>query len=196
MIPNISIQNPYYNYPDDINELKELKELVKDGAASISARVYALEKLFPEFKKYIEKRDTRKFIYFGFFEEVKLLVEAGADVNYEEPEGLTVFPSEATPLFVAIENNKEDIMKFLIHKGADVNKTDKRKFFTPLSLAVSRKKLWALELLLKHGADSNQEDRFGLTPLRYTYKGMNGSDGWSSLYQKMADLLIKYGAKV
>ena len=51
---------------------------------------------------------------------MKVLVEAGADVNAVEKDG-------TTPLYAATFGEYTDIVKALIEAGADVNAADKRE---------------------------------------------------------------------
>ena len=64
----------------------------------------------------------------GRVEAVRALLDAGADVNYADPDG-------STPLLVALMNGHWDVAKLLIESGADVNTWDWWGQ-TPLFLAV------------------------------------------------------------
>ena len=81
----------------------------------------------------------------GHFEVVKLLVERGAELNWEQSDN---------PLNLAIENGDLKLAEFLISKGAKVNTSAA----SPLHLAVrapeNRREL--AELLLANGADINE----------------------------------------
>ena len=68
----------------------------------------------------------------GHLEMVRLLVDAGADVNDALPDGMSA-------LVVAILNIRYDVAKFLIDKGADVN--DKRYRIKPLHFALDMRAL-------------------------------------------------------
>jgi ankyrin repeat protein len=83
-------------------------------------------------------------------EELKLLVKAGADVNYINP------VTKATPLIAAVTAKFAEGSKFLINQGADVNvKTaDKRDV---LSASIAIKDLELVKLIVEKGADIHAE---------------------------------------
>ena len=60
---------------------------------------------------------------------MRLLVEAGANVDAYDSEG-------NTPLLLAAEQRRTDVVMELIRLGADVNKTKRPRFCTPLHAAV------------------------------------------------------------
>jgi len=91
-----------------------------------------------------------------------LLIEAGADVNAKDVDGLT--PLMKTARFSAIPA----ITSLLIEKGADVNAND---MFgrTPLMLAAAYSSTPEIvSLLIEKGADVNAKDNFGKNPLSLT----------------------------
>jgi quinoprotein dehydrogenase-associated probable ABC transporter substrate-binding protein len=64
----------------------------------------------------------------------------------------------------AIDANAADRVKFLVEKGADVNKPDPQGW-TPLLNAARQRKDNIIKLLVELGADVNKADASGLTPL-------------------------------
>ncbi len=86
----------------------------------------------------------------GHFEVVKLLVERGAELNWDQVDN---------PLNLAVKNGDLKLAEFLISKGAKVNSS----VGSPLRLAVgapeNRREL--AELLLSNGADINERDNQG-----------------------------------
>ena len=121
----------------------------------------------------------------GKLEVVKLLVEAGADVNaggwpplcqavdenntaiaeYLIDHGANVnAPQNWTPLQEApyISNNIE-MVKLLITRGADINAGP----WTALHESISNGRRDIVELLIQRGADVNAKDKGGYTPLYY-----------------------------
>ena len=60
---------------------------------------------------------------------MRLLVEAGANVDAYDSEG-------NTPLLLAAEQRRTDVVMELIRLGADVNKKKRPRFCTPLHAAV------------------------------------------------------------
>ena len=89
----------------------------------------------------------------GNLENVKELIEAGADVNAEDYSG--------TPLTAAVENGYHKLVELLLNTGADV---DQRDFFgeTPIFYAAYSK---CADLLIKAGADVNVRGMNDTTPL-------------------------------
>ena len=65
---------------------------------------------------------------------------------------------------------REQILKFLISKGLDVNRIDMHQL-TPLHGAVLANSVDEVEILLRNGASPNLKDKkFGLTPLELALK--------------------------
>jgi ankyrin repeat protein len=123
-----------------------------------------------------------------------------------------------TPLIVAVNHNKPEIMELLLANGADVNARD-AKGHTPLILA-----MWVynhdkmVRLLLAKGADVNLEDRWKMTALAYAVQeariadakiliandaNINVVSGSSPLFfavfgmhREMVELLLENGADV
>jgi hypothetical protein len=75
-------------------------------------------------------------------------IEQGFDVNQESN-----FSPLTSPLIHAVEHNNEEILKFLIHWGADVNKILSRTQITALDESCCMGVSQCTEILLKHGAD-------------------------------------------
>ncbi len=92
-------------------------------------------------------------LYPGGEEVMKLLIEAGADVNLPDLKG-------ATAIFVEVFLNRGDIFDELLRHGADVNIQDRRGD-TPLINAVRKKNQTAVHKLLKAGANVNQQNNVG-----------------------------------
>ena len=85
-------------------------------------------------------------------EVIKLLIEAGADVNAQDKYGRTA---------LTYAENLEKI-KLLIEAGADVNTANKKNRWTALMYAKNAEKI---KLLIEAGADVNIEDEWGNTAL-------------------------------
>jgi len=78
---------------------------------------------------------------------VRLLIQAGANVNFRNSDG-------ETPLHAATWSGDADVVKLLIQASADVDTRDKTGK-TPLMEAVSREHDDAADLLIKAGAEWN-----------------------------------------
>ena len=104
----------------------------------------------------------------GHKEIVALLVEKGADVNAENK-------NLGTPLFLAIQNEKYEVAKYLIKKGASPNFTSPSGY-TALHLISSEyiqdpdEKVELAKLLIEKGAQIDKTNCFGLTPLQCAIK--------------------------
>jgi len=109
---------------------------------------------------------------------VKLLIEAGANVNAKNDDNFT-------SLMFTSYNGYEEIVKLLIDTGANVSAQDKRKY-TALIYATQANKIKIVKLLIEAGADINARDNFENTALTYVYRNSN---------REIIDLLKRYGAK-
>jgi ankyrin repeat protein len=82
----------------------------------------------------------------GDLDSAKLLVAAGANVNDEDAWGVSV-------VVLAAHSGFEDLVEFLLQKGADPNKSSAG--FTALHEAIMRRDESLVRVLLAHGADPN-----------------------------------------
>ncbi len=87
-----------------------------------------------------------------------LLVNSGADIFEFDDEGVSIFD-------ISITYGNIEMVKYIIDKGVDVNKTNRRSRFTPLMCAASYGRVEIAKLLLEHGAnkDSVEEKGFSAT---------------------------------
>ncbi|PRD22884.1 UNVERIFIED_CONTAM: Ankyrin-3 [Trichonephila clavipes] len=126
-------------------------------------------------------------VLYGSSDMVELLMDEGADIWIEDRE-------EKTPLKVAREHNRSEILKYLVeHKGrdggtplyftAEIGDLDRARFLldsgadieskngeyqaTPLHGAVANYRLDVVRLLLSRSANVNAEDKGHQTPLHY-----------------------------
>uniref|UniRef100_A0A6G6AB86 Ankyrin repeat-containing protein n=1 Tax=Borely moumouvirus TaxID=2712067 RepID=A0A6G6AB86_9VIRU len=84
---------------------------------------------------------------------INLLLEYGADINQYDDKGWT-------PLMLSIFNMKIDVIKFLLEKGANTNKSDNHLsclFLTFYNITFHNWNLDILELLLNHGMNPNYD---------------------------------------
>ncbi len=92
---------------------------------------------------------------------IRLLVEAGADVNVRS------YPQRRTPLHAAVARHDAESVKALVAARADVNAAD-QEGVTPLLLAARLGDGGLVTALLAAGADPAARDqRAGWTPLRW-----------------------------
>ena len=114
----------------------------------------------------------------GDLDRVKLLVEQGTDRNqvggyYRD-----------TALSIAAENGHSMIVRYLVEKGADMQKVSSFDW-TPLLNASRCGHFEVVRYLLEQGADRDKADRYGYTSLH-----------WAALHGdlEIAKLLMMYGA--
>ncbi|MDP9339543.1 MAG: ankyrin repeat domain-containing protein [Acidobacteriota bacterium] len=93
-------------------------------------------------------QDKRRF--------VTLLLRKGCDINYENGGGTTAL-SGASVL------GREEMVNFLVSKGADANRKDRLSGQTPLMAAAGMGQLGTTKGLLKNGADPCRTDKDGHT---------------------------------
>lgn len=79
------------------------------------------------------------------------------------------FPLGLTPLHVAVDSQRLDLVELLVDRGSDVNaRSDSGR--TPLHEAVLRSELPPLLCLVFAGADLGAVDQDGMTPLHWAAK--------------------------
>ncbi|RYC54099.1 hypothetical protein CHU98_g12111 [Xylaria longipes] len=95
----------------------------------------------------------------------KLFESSEYDATYTDDEGIT-------PLHWAAINNQYSMCKFLIDKGADINRKGGESIATPLQWAAQRSNYYTVDLLLQHGADPLITDAQGYNTLHIsTFNG-------------------------
>jgi ankyrin repeat protein len=110
----------------------------------------------------------------------KLLIEKGADVNFQSTK------DGMTPLMVAVTKGSAEIVKLLLEKGANVNVQTPAEKMTALMLAAGQGDAAIVKDLLAKGADVNIKADKGITALTFAKKTNN---------QAIADILLQAGAK-
>ena len=88
------------------------------------------------------------------------MVEAGMPVDITDGE------YGWTALITAAMNNRTDVVRCLLGKGADVDKQD-RSGWTALHVASIENNTDVMRMLLQHGAIKDIEDELGRTPIDY-----------------------------
>jgi ankyrin repeat protein len=126
------------------NDLTRLSALIKSGA-DVNTR---------------DVRDETPLMYaawVGSANAMKLLLEAGAQVNLQSQAGATALIWSATEI---------DKVKLLVDHGADVNLATKRGRTALLVAAMSEPSADIVKLLIAHGANLKAVDFLKTTPLR------------------------------
>ncbi|KFZ64899.1 Ankyrin repeat and SOCS box protein 3 [Antrostomus carolinensis] len=116
----------------------------------------------------------------GSLESVRVLQEAGADLN-------EVTTEATTALFLAVENGHTDIVNFLLQHGANVNGPHSWSGWNSLHQASFQGFTEIMKILLEKGASKECKDDFGITPLFV-----------AAQYGKLESLrlLVSHGAEV
>lgn len=96
-------------------------------------------------------------------ELLMLIIENGADIFDYDEEGVSIFD-------MAITYDNLDIVKYLLDKGVDVNKTYRRSRFTALMAAACYGRVEIAQLLLDNGADKDMVDLKGFSATDFARK--------------------------
>ncbi len=115
----------------------------------------------------------------GFFTEIERMILMGADIENMTLEG-------ATPLILAVSNNKAEAVNVLLHYDADVNIIT-NMYETPLLISVRNQNFEIAENLIRNGAEVNFQDKHVASPLHHA--SVYG-------YFYIADLLLYYDAEI
>ena len=118
-------------------------------------------------------------------EHAKIMIEAGADVNARDKQGIT-------PLMFGSAFSTPELVKLLIAKKADVTAKDEEGN-TPLAWAVMHSdKVENIQLLIKAGADVNAVTSSGFTVLMSALVNNDNVGIIRCLIDKGADVNAKY----
>ena len=126
----------------------------------------------------------------GHHEIVRLLIHAGANVNWCGPTdyGKKYGLKRITPLIAAVNDNKIEVVKLLIDAGAFIDQADSIGW-TPLQFTLFAGWVDGVNLLLDNGADINSANKHGETSLILAIMMR-----WVPDIAKVAKLLIERGA--
>lgn len=160
-----------------------VEKFVKRKSCSILI-VFALCLLFSGCnKKQPFSSDVRAAIENNKTATLKVLIDAGADVNARDETG-------TTPLNAAVHSNARlETTKMLLESGADPNQPDDEDEY-PLNIACQHGDVANATLLLKQGADPNHANREGLSALAFVEPFLSSQPGVA-----IVDALLQKGAK-
>jgi len=97
------------------------------------------------------------------FDLLMLLIDNGADIFEFDDEGVSIFD-------MAITYDDVGMVKFLIEKGIDVNKTNRRSGFTSLMAAACYGRVEIAKILIEQGVNQNATDIKGFSAVDFARK--------------------------
>jgi ankyrin repeat protein len=92
---------------------------------------------------------------------IKRLIEMGANPNINSDK------QEISPLNIAIENKRDDIIRYLIQTNSDIKSINKKSQKSLLHHSASSGNIELTRYLIEQGLDVNLKDSSGKTPLHY-----------------------------
>ncbi|EAY20115.1 hypothetical protein TVAG_366230 [Trichomonas vaginalis G3] len=102
-------------------------------------------------------------IYKNDIQSIKEVLDLGADINLPDE-------TNQTPLQIAINMKRNDLLLSLIDNGANVNLKNKVGI-SPIIFAAQKGFIEGVQLLLSKNANVNDCDNLRMTPLHYAVKG-------------------------
>jgi len=100
---------------------------------------------------------------YASIELLEVLLEYGCDMREIDEDGLS-------SIDIAIKFKREDIVKFCVNKGMDVNETHRPSGITPIVLASCFNNTSMVDLLIGYGAELNSKDNNGMSAKDYAKK--------------------------
>ena len=112
----------------------------------------------------------------GDVSKVVDMVEAGMPVDIVDKD-------DKTALMSAARYNKTDVVRFLLEKGANVDKQDHRGWTALHNASSSNNCTDVIRMLLQHGATRDIKSKYGSTPIdRARYWHQEEADGLLEQY--------------
>ena len=100
---------------------------------------------------------------YASIELIEVLLEYGCEIKEIDDDGLS-------SIDIAIKFKREDVIKFCVEKGLDVNETHRPSGITPIVLAACFNNTAIVELLIGYGAKVNAQDKNGMSAKDYAKK--------------------------
>lgn len=147
------VDNIHFNITDKEEEMKKRKNLTKESL------VFRTQEIKMEMKKKLETIEEILFFLIkeNNFKEFKEIVEKyRVSLESRDKYGNTF-------LIFAVQCSLIEIIKYLIHKGADINARN-LDLNTPLHIALIFKNFEVVDILIKNGANEKAINIHGLSP--------------------------------
>jgi hypothetical protein len=162
VLKSADIKFKYYKSALKEIELPSNKKHINDILSTVGLKAYNIQLLN-------EGSNPNELLFeiagSGALKELKqVITNRNPDINYIAPDGWS-------PLLIAVANGHDEIVKYLLKKGAKPNIYNKLGA-SPLLFSSWYGNESLCRVLLKYGANVNQQDMEGLTPLmRATIRG-------------------------
>jgi len=109
----------------------------------------------------VKKDEWKDILMKGEYDDVRDAIKGGSNVNYQFKDNGVVLQ---TPLTIAAERVKYNVMRLLLKNGARVDDVNYRGE-TALFYAVRRGTFYEVNLLIENGTNVNHKNSSGITPL-------------------------------
>ena len=142
--------------------------------------------LFSTFALNLQAQQKEDFINAcktGNMKVVKRTVKDKFDLNSE------VIEDGTTGLMIAAAHGQRNVIKYLIEKGADVNRPNDFDY-TPLMISIQQNHVEAVRFLIEKGADVNAQNKLNETPFIFAVEACN-AEIVNLLIEKDAQINIK-----
>lgn len=139
------------------------------------------------FGPYSPNRDVMNSAEWDCYLKIKNELDNGADINNPSYFGSPYVGASDSMLTYALRKGYHEVVRFLLSKGADINKADGGNY-TPLIQACSMGDLEMINLLLDKHADVRINGEFNTSPLQYF--------AMAAPYDKISERPEEYAAMV
>ncbi|CAD5118145.1 DgyrCDS6881 [Dimorphilus gyrociliatus] len=188
-----SLEEDGFSFPPSASPTKK-KTTIRRNLPELNVKKSLSEKTKPRQKIKVPEKERKETsrnsleelkvaIFRSNLSDVKDIIEKGCNVN-------SVFSSKWSPLMYAANSGNDEIVSYLLNKGADANYHCDRE--TALIVAcycvkTEERILNVVKILIQNGADVKAINRRHISPLMYAARNN---------YCKVVDLLLNNGAEI